>query len=77
MPMIPPIDVVTRPLTEEEAVALLVCFGPDDAFGLAWTLLHLIEATPGGVPIAAMPQPSDNECYGTARIDSITAFPEV
>ena len=52
---------IKPPLTHEEAVALLACFGPDDAFGLAWTLLHLIEATPGGAPIATRPEPSDNE----------------
>jgi len=52
---------ITRPLTHEEAVVLLTCFGPDDAFGLAWALLHLIETTPGGVPISTKPQPSDNE----------------
>ena len=52
---------IKPPLTHEEAVALLTCFGPDDAFGLAWALLHLIEATPGGVPISTKPQLSDNE----------------
>lgn len=52
---------IKPPLTHEEAVALLTCFGPDEAFGLAWALLHLIEATPGGAPISTRPQPSDNE----------------
>ncbi len=52
---------IKPPLTRPEATALLVCFGPDEAFGLAWALLHLIETTPGGIPIAAKPQPSDNE----------------
>jgi len=52
---------IKRPVTHEEAVALLTCFGPDDAFGLAFTLLHLIETIPGGVLIATKPQPSDNE----------------
>jgi hypothetical protein len=52
---------ITPPLTQEEAAALLVCFGPDEAFGLAWALLHLIEATPGGAPFATKPQQSDNE----------------
>ena len=35
--------------TIEEAVALLGVFPPDDstAFGLAWSLLHMIEASPG------------------------------
>jgi hypothetical protein len=52
---------IKRPLTREEAVALMNCFGPDDAFGLAWELLHLIESVPGGVPIASKPSQSDNE----------------
>lgn len=52
---------IKPPLTQEEATALLVCFGPDDAFGLAWALLHLIEATPGGIPIAVKPKQTDNE----------------
>ena len=52
---------IQRPLTREEAAALLSCFGPDEAFGLAWTLLHLIETAPGGAPIAAKPNSSDNE----------------
>lgn len=52
---------IKPPLTREEAADLLICFGPDDAFGLAWTLLHLIESDPGGVPIPTKPQSSDNE----------------
>ena len=55
------ISSIKPPLTQEEAASLLVCFGPDEAFGLAWALLHLIEATPGGIPIAKQPTPSDNE----------------
>jgi len=35
------------PVTDEEACALVKLFGPDDCFGLAWTLLHLIETAPG------------------------------
>ena len=37
---------VPKPLTDEEATALVEVFGPDDCFGLAWTLLHLIETAP-------------------------------
>lgn len=29
------------------ARALVQLFGPDDCFGLAWSLLHLIETLPG------------------------------
>jgi hypothetical protein len=52
---------ITPPLSREEGAALLACFGPDEAFGLAWTLLHLVESTEGGVPIVTKPKPSDNE----------------
>jgi hypothetical protein len=38
---------VRTPITDEEACALVKLFGPDDCFGLAWTLLHLIETAPG------------------------------
>jgi len=38
---------VQTPITDEEARALVRLFGPDDCFGLAWTLLHLIETSPG------------------------------
>jgi hypothetical protein len=38
---------ITRPVTDDEARALLAVFGPDDCYGLAWTVLHLIETAPG------------------------------
>jgi len=38
---------VTAPITDEEACALAKLFGPDDCFGMEWTLLHLIETAPG------------------------------
>jgi hypothetical protein len=37
---------ITAPVTDEEAQALAEMFGPDDCYGLAWTLLHLIETAP-------------------------------
>ena len=36
-----------KPVTDEEACALVKLFGSDDCVGLAWTLLHLIETAPG------------------------------
>jgi hypothetical protein len=50
-----------RPVTDEEAALLLGAFGPDDCFGLAWTLLHLIESAPGGVPLTSKPSEAENE----------------
>lgn len=38
---------IAPPVTDEEAVALYETFGPDECFGLAWSLLHLIETAPG------------------------------
>ena len=52
---------IAPPLTAQEATALMSCFGPDEAFGLAWALLHLIETAPGGPPPASKPADSDNE----------------
>lgn len=35
------------PATEEEARALLVLLGEDSLFGLAWSLVSMIESAPG------------------------------
>ncbi|MFG2824645.1 hypothetical protein ACGFX4_35090 [Kitasatospora sp. NPDC048365] len=40
------LELVERPVTDEEAHALAACFGPDECFGVAWRLLHLIETAP-------------------------------
>lgn len=37
---------VTPPISDAEARALVKLFGPDDYYGLSWTLLHLIEGAP-------------------------------
>lgn len=36
-----------RPVTDSEARAMVGLFGSDDCYGLAWTLLHIIETAPG------------------------------
>jgi hypothetical protein len=38
------------PVTDEEAQRLATGFGLDDCFGLAWTLLHVIETAPSPLP---------------------------
>ena len=43
------LDRIERPVTDEEAMALVSGFGPDDCYGLAWSLLHLIETAPGAM----------------------------
>ncbi len=38
---------IAKPVTNEEACALVTLFGPDECFGGAWALVHLIESAPG------------------------------
>jgi hypothetical protein len=38
---------IQEPITDDEACALIELFGPDSCFGLAWSILHLIETAPG------------------------------
>jgi hypothetical protein len=55
------IERISPPVTRDEAVALLTVFGPDECYGLAWAVLHLIESTPGGIPIENAPADTENE----------------
>jgi hypothetical protein len=43
------LELITPPVSDEEAQLLLTVFGPDGCFGLAWTLLHLIETAPSAL----------------------------
>ncbi|MFJ6651135.1 hypothetical protein ACIQPS_36645 [Streptomyces sp. NPDC091290] len=43
------LESISKPVTGKEAAALVVWFGPDDCYGVAWTLLHLIETGPNPV----------------------------
>jgi hypothetical protein len=52
---------IQAPVSDEEAALLAQCFGPDDCYGLAWALVHLIETAPGGTPIKTQPPSSENE----------------
>ncbi|MFC1432644.1 hypothetical protein ACEZDB_18525 [Streptacidiphilus sp. N1-3] len=54
------IERISKPVTDEEGQALSAIFGPDGCFGLAWTLLHLIETAPGAKD-ARYSEYSDNE----------------
>jgi hypothetical protein len=53
------LEAIPSPVTDEGALALLAGFGPDDCFGLAWTLLHLVETAPGARS-AHYPADTDN-----------------
>jgi len=57
---------VRAPLTDDEAIALTSLFGPDSSFGLAWTLLHLIETAPGWPLLDRLPR-SDSWWVGFLR----------
>ncbi|GAA2102468.1 hypothetical protein GCM10009759_37010 [Kitasatospora saccharophila] len=54
------IEAIPRPVTVGEAAALADCFGPDDCYGVAWTLLHLIETGPGPA-VTVRPDPATDE----------------
>lgn len=57
---------VQTPITDNEARALVRLFGPDDCFGLAWSLLHLIETSPGW-PLEDALRGLDDEWAGRLR----------
>jgi len=54
------IGAIAPPLSNEEAEELTAAFGDDDCFGLAWSLLHLIETAPE-LPVKAEPPSDANE----------------
>ncbi|MFE8986854.1 hypothetical protein ACFYMI_03380 [Streptomyces collinus] len=54
------IERISKPVTDDEAQALATLFGPDNCFGLAWTLLHIIETAPGASG-AQYTERTDNE----------------
>jgi len=41
------ISLVHKPVSDEDASMLVKILGPDDCYGGAWTLVHLIESAPG------------------------------
>ncbi len=59
------IEKITPPLTREEAKLLMTAFGPDECFGLAWALVHLIESAPEDVVTEEEPKPDANEWVRT------------
>jgi hypothetical protein len=55
---------IEMPISPAEAHALAGCFGSDGCFGMAWTLLHLIEsAAPSHLPFDSKPGPEANEWH--------------
>ena len=51
---------IQPPVTDQEAVELAGLFGEDSCFGLAWTVLSLIETAPGWPIEACLPVGSKN-----------------
>jgi hypothetical protein len=51
---------IKQPVSDEEARVLVTVFGSDDAFGLVWPLLSLIESAPGW-PLGDCLENTDNE----------------
>jgi hypothetical protein len=51
---------VEQPISDDDAQALVKLFGPDECFGLAWTLVHLIETAPGW-PLEGVLDESESE----------------
>ena len=60
------LDAIGKPLSDHEAEGLAGLFGPDDCFGLAWTLVHLIETAPGWPLLDRLPA-VDNEWIALLR----------
>ncbi|GAA4907761.1 hypothetical protein GCM10023237_29300 [Streptomyces coeruleoprunus] len=56
------LEAIPKPVTGDEAKALVACFGPDVCYGVAWTLLHLIETGPNPV-LATDPGRDANEWH--------------
>ena len=55
------LEAIEPPVTLEEARLLVDVFGEGDCFGLAWSLLHLIE-TAGADVIGSEPDVADEWC---------------
>jgi hypothetical protein len=64
---------ITPPVSDEEAETLLTLFQPidDDCFGLAWSLIHLIETSPGW-PLLTCIQQTNNPWITRLRERSST-----
>ncbi|APU38706.1 MULTISPECIES: hypothetical protein [unclassified Streptomyces] len=68
------LEAIGRPVTAQEAASLATCFGPDDCYGVAWTLLHLIETAPGPA-ISIEPAPDANEWHHRLYGRAVSAAP--
>lgn len=58
---------ISSPISDDEARLLVRLFGPDDYYGLAWTVLHLIEHSPNW-PLADCLTDEGNEWIDRLRL---------
>lgn len=61
------LDNISRPVTNEEACALVQLFGKDTYFGLAWSLVHIIETAPDW-PLRECLQEDQNEWIALLKL---------
>ncbi|MFG3041393.1 hypothetical protein ACGFYZ_31265 [Streptomyces sp. NPDC048330] len=59
------LEAISAPVTADEAHVLAACFGPDDCYGVAWSLLHLIETGPRPLPPVTLPGADATEWHHT------------
>jgi hypothetical protein len=57
---------ISPPFSNAELKLLIGLFGPDDYFGLAWTLVHLVEQSPQW-PVVELLEDQSNEWVGRLR----------
>lgn len=57
---------ISPPISDEEAQLLVKMFGPDESYGMAWTLVHLIESAPSW-PLAECLTDTSNEWISLLR----------
>ena len=67
------ISAIQKPVTDEEARVLTSLFGPDDCFGVEWTLIGLVESAPGW-PLEQCLQDTSNEWIRILRQRIENAF---
>ena len=78
------LEAISKPVVAQEVEVLLTLFGPDDTcFGLAWTLLHLVETAEneayvlglmGALPIMSVRSPDWTRRILGRVFNSVTAF---
>lgn len=58
---------IERPVSNDEARELIKLFGPDDYYGLIWTVPHLVETAPGW-PLTDCLTDNSNEWIATLKL---------